>query len=111
MRRPAPVFLARRAYRYRRLQDAARLLPFAGLVLFLLPILWQPAATAEPDTGRGAIYLFLVWALLIAAAFLVSRRILGGEPMPPDRAAMSGGPQSAPDPASEAAPTPPGGDR
>lgn len=79
MRRPAPVFLAQRAYRHRRLLDAARLLPFAGLVLFLIPILWQPAATGTADTGRGAVYLFIVWALLILAALILSRRIVGGE--------------------------------
>lgn len=79
MRRPAPVFLARRAYRHRRLLDAARLLPFAGLVLFLIPILWQPAATHEADTGRGALYLFGVWAVLILAALILSRQIVGNE--------------------------------
>ncbi len=79
MRRPAPVFLARRAYRHRRLLDAARLLPFAGLVLFLIPILWQPAATRYADTGRGALYLFGVWAVLILAALILSRQIVGNE--------------------------------
>lgn len=79
MRRPAPVFLARRAYRHRRLLDAARLLPFAGLVLFMIPILWQPAATDAADTGRGALYLFIAWAVLIAAALILSRKIIGEE--------------------------------
>lgn len=79
MRRPRPpLFLARRAYRFRRLIDAARILPFAGLVLLMIPVLWQPAATPAPDTGRGAVYLFSVWALLIAAAFVLSRRIARG---------------------------------
>lgn len=74
--RAAPVFLARKGYRARRLTDAARLLPVAGLMLFLLPILWQPAATPEGDTASGWIYLFSVWAGLIAVAFLLSRRLM-----------------------------------
>ncbi|MBK5946686.1 hypothetical protein CCR83_09625 [Rhodobacter veldkampii DSM 11550] len=70
---PPPLFLARRSYRRRRLMDAARLLPLLGLVLFLLPVLWRPAATAEPDTARGGLYLFIVWAGLILAAYGLSR--------------------------------------
>ncbi|MCE6952675.1 hypothetical protein LAZ40_24655 [Cereibacter sphaeroides] len=67
-RRPSPLFLARRSYRRRRLRDAARLLPVLGAFLFLLPILWEPAATDRRDTAPDGIYLFVVWALLIVAA-------------------------------------------
>ncbi len=70
-----PKFLARDNYRRRRLIDAARMLPLVGVFLILVPILWQPAATAEPDTARGFIYLFVVWVALIAAAFVLSRRL------------------------------------
>lgn len=80
----APIFLARRAYRQRRLADAARLLPVVGVFLFLVPVLWHPGATGVPDTGRGAIYLFTVWALLIAGAALLARR-LGAEDQPDDQ--------------------------
>ncbi|SPH17445.1 hypothetical protein DEA8626_00967 [Defluviimonas aquaemixtae] len=83
MKAPRPRFLARENYRRRRLFDAARLLPLLGLFLFLVPILWQPAATPEPDTARGLIYLFAVWALLIVAAFLLARRL--GRTDPSDR--------------------------
>jgi hypothetical protein len=76
--RAAPVFLARKGYRARRLTDAARLLPVAGLILIFLPILWQPAATPEGDTAAGWVYLFAVWAGLIVAAFLLSRRLMPG---------------------------------
>jgi len=68
-----PKFLARHSYRRRRMIDAARLLPVLGLFLVLMPILWRPAATPEPDTTRGGIYLFAVWLLLIAAAFVLAR--------------------------------------
>lgn len=85
MRNPrAPIFLARRAYRQRRLADAARLLPVVGVFLFLVPVLWHTGATEAPDTGRGAIYLFAVWALLIAGAALLARR-LGSEDQPDDQ--------------------------
>lgn len=70
---PPPLFLARRSYRRRRMMDAARLLPLAGLVAVLLPALWAPAQTPAPDTARGLIYLFAVWALLVLAAAVLSR--------------------------------------
>ncbi len=85
MTRPRqPRFLARQNYRRRRLIDAARLLPVVGLVLILVPILWQPAHTPEPDTARGGIYLFAVWVVLIVAALLLAR-VLG-----PDEAERPG---------------------
>lgn len=71
--RPAPLFLAQRAYRRRRMADAVRLLPVLGIVFFFLPILWEPADTPTPDTARGWIWLFLAWAGLICLAFLLSR--------------------------------------
>ncbi|MCL7465031.1 hypothetical protein [Phaeovulum sp. NW3] len=70
-----PLFLARRSYRRRRMMDAVRLLPLLGAVLVMLPTLWQPAQTPEPDTARGTIYLFAVWLFLILAAFGLSRAL------------------------------------
>lgn len=64
----APLFLAKSGYRRRRLADAARLLPVFGAFLMLLPILWAPAQTEPRDTAPDGIYLFLVWAGLIAVA-------------------------------------------
>lgn len=66
-----PVFLERQVYRRRRLMDGARILPVAGLVALLLPVLW--AGSGEATTAREAIYLFGIWFLLILAAFLLSR--------------------------------------
>lgn len=68
-----PLFLARRSYRRRRLMDAARLLPLFGAVLVALPALWRPAQTPAPDTGRGGLYLFVVWLLLVLAAAALAR--------------------------------------
>ncbi len=90
MRAPTPpAFLARASYRRRRIIDAARLVPVLGLFLFMLPILWRPAETPEPDTARGGIYLFAVWSGLIVTAFVLARVLSrtgpqGGEDEPPD---------------------------
>lgn len=60
-----PLFLARAVYRRRRLRDAGRLLPVLGLLLLVLPGLGQGNTEGA---GQTAIYIFVVWALLIAAA-------------------------------------------
>ena len=82
MRRP--LFLPRARYRRRRLRDAARLLPVFGAFLFLLPILWSPAATAVRDTAPDGIYLFVVWAGLVAVAAMLSRPLRGDDTGPAD---------------------------
>ena len=65
-----PLFLARRSYRRRRMMDAVRMLPVLGMVLFMLPSLWLPGETPRPDTGRGGLYIFAVWAgLVVGLAF------------------------------------------
>jgi hypothetical protein len=67
--------LAQRAYRRRRLADAARLLPIGGSFLFLLPVFWRPQETAAADTVWGGLYLFAVWVLLIVAAAAVAWKL------------------------------------
>lgn len=96
--RRAPLFLARRSYRRRRVADAARLLPFLGLFLILLPILWQPRQSPAPDTAAGGVYLFAVWAVLVLGAFLLSR-VLGA----PGDTEAGGGAAEAGSPAETAA--------
>jgi hypothetical protein len=76
------IYLPPGHYRLRRRRDAVRLLPVLGGFLFLLPVLWAPGDTPEPDTGRNAIYLFAVWAGLILAAGLLSRRLAEDPPGP-----------------------------
>ena len=73
--RPPPLFLARRAYRLRRLTDAARLLPVVATFLFLLPVFWQSAGTRGPSTATGGVYVFGVWAILILATALIARHL------------------------------------
>lgn len=64
-----PLFLARAVYRRRRLRDAARLLPVVGLLLVILPAMGDVQAGGA---ARTAVYIFAVWALLIAAAAVLA---------------------------------------
>ena len=83
--RPAapPVFLERQGYRRRRLMDAAKLLPIFGAALFAVPLLWPDVPSGddtEPVRLSGAmLYVFSVWAILIALAALfgVAARLWG----------------------------------
>lgn len=60
------------AARRQRVTDSALILPFVGMILFLLPIMWP--RTSEVDQAAGTatstalIYLFVVWAGLICCA-------------------------------------------
>ncbi|TNC52894.1 hypothetical protein FHG66_00955 [Rubellimicrobium rubrum] len=69
-----PVFLPPAGYRRRRVRDAARLLPVLGVVLLVVPLLWtrsdQPGGVGN---SVALIYVFAVWAGLIAGANLLSR--------------------------------------
>jgi len=72
------VFLERRSYRRRRLIDAVRLLPVLGVMLMMLPLFWPsgPDASGEPVAmSTAVIYVFAVWVLLIAAAYVLWRLI------------------------------------
>lgn len=68
----APLFLAREVYRKRRLRDAARFLPVLGIVLLMLPKLWRAPDGAGLGAGQDVVYIFIVWAGLIAAAAWLS---------------------------------------
>ncbi|MGL4320456.1 MAG: hypothetical protein ACRCS3_06290 [Paracoccaceae bacterium] len=70
------LFLERRSYRQRRCGDAARMLPVLGLLLCLLPMFWGPDTSGEPrQTAWDGMYLFVIWALLIVIAVILSRRL------------------------------------
>ena len=73
-----PLYLAREIYRRRRVMDAARLLPFIGIFLFAMPILWGPEDAPGVTTAREGLYLFVVWAGLIIAAGVLSRSLSEG---------------------------------
>lgn len=66
-----PVFLERQTYRRRRIMDAARVLPVAGFVLILLPVLWS-RGDGTVIAGE-ALYLFALWFVLVLAAAALAR--------------------------------------
>ncbi len=67
---PAPVYLARRSYRQRRIRDAARMMPLAGAVLWLLPVFY-----VAPVTSGTGLFIFGIWMLLILVAGAISAKI------------------------------------
>jgi hypothetical protein len=100
--RRSPLFVEREAYRRRRLIDAARILPLAGLVALLMPVLW--VASGGTDTAAEALYLFGLWALLIGTAGALSR------PLRDEQERECAGPAAPPRPKAPAAPAPPAPD-
>ena len=73
----APLYLRPASYRRRRRRDAARLLPFVGGFLFLLPVLWTPLPGQLRGTAHDGIFLFLGWGGMIFLAFVISRSLRG----------------------------------
>lgn len=67
-----PLFLARAVYRRRRLRDAARLLPLVGVFLLILPALGVHSGSDGRAVGTGAVYVFVVWAVLIGLAAMLA---------------------------------------
>lgn len=107
-RSAGPLFVERKKYRRRRLMDAARILPVAGFVLLMLPMLWVRG------DGRGiageALYLFLVWAALIVMAALVARALGKGRASDTSPPPVANGPPWAGDVQQGGAPSGTGAD-
>jgi len=88
--RREPIFLGRETYRRRRLIDAMRLLPMAGGILFLLPLLG--GSGAQRSTALGGLYLFLAWFGIILVAAVLVRALarapggVGSDPLEPHTA-------------------------
>jgi len=75
----SPVFLERRSYRRRRMQDAQRLLPVLGMVLWMVPLLWPSGDESGHVTMSTAIfYVFGVWCVLIGLSFVLWRGVQRG---------------------------------
>jgi len=81
-----PVFLHRESYRQRRLRDAAKILPFVGMVLWAMPLLWSRAAKEDGVGAGGVIYIFGVWLVLIVSAALLAGRLRTDDDRPRDDA-------------------------
>lgn len=79
--------------------DAARALPFVATVLVLAPVLIPEAGEAGATRG-GVIYLFVLWCVLIGAAFWIARRLVGSL----DEPRVGSEPLSPPPPASTSRP-------
>ena len=77
-----PVFLARSRYRARRRIDALRLLPWLGVLAFVLPALLLPLGERGAFSA-AVVYFFLAWAALIALCAVLSFRV---DPQRPDPA-------------------------
>ena len=77
-----PVFLEKRSYRHRRTMDAVRMLPFLGLALWMMPLLWPLPAEAEGGIPMSLAlrYLFGVWAFLILVCGVLWWRTRGEPP-------------------------------
>ena len=52
-----------------------------GGFLFMVPVFWHPADTDASDTAPGGIYLFAAWALMVAGAWLLARRLVKASEM------------------------------
>lgn len=69
------VFLERQSYRRRRVADAARVIPVFGGVLVMLPLLWPRGGEAAVGTVSAFLYVFGIWALMIAVAAILARAL------------------------------------
>jgi hypothetical protein len=78
---PRPLFLARGTYRQRRLRDAARLLPVMGALLWMIPLLWPRGADGQL-VSLALLYIFGVWAGLIALTLILSRALRTDDDIP-----------------------------
>lgn len=79
----ASVFLERASYKQRRLTDAVRLLPFLGLVLWGIPLLWGAGEEAAKSNAAALLYVFGVWVMLIALTALIVPRLRDESATPP----------------------------
>jgi hypothetical protein len=68
-----PVFLQKASYRQRRLQDAAKLVPLLGAVLWMMPLAWQSDGSGDTENASALLYIFGVWVILIAVTAILSR--------------------------------------
>lgn len=72
-RRPRIEFLDRASYRQRRFRDLARMMPVFAAVLMAFPVMWQRDAPDQSLTSSGFLYLFGLWAVLVAVAAVLAR--------------------------------------
>lgn len=105
MSTPRPLFVAREAYRRRRMIDAAGLLPILGALLFVLPLLWVGAGGGAPRTSHVMLYLFAVWGGLVVLSALVTRSLGAGSAEPAEDHGAGAPPDAEAEAAAPDAPT------
>jgi hypothetical protein len=66
-----PLYLARASYRQRRLRDVIRMLPIAGFLAWILPVMLGKV----PATSTVGLYIFAGWIVLIVASAWVTSRL------------------------------------
>jgi hypothetical protein len=71
------IFLEQAGYRQRRLRDALRLMPFLGIVLFAIPLMWSSQGA---QNAVALTYVFGVWIILIGLSVVMSRSLQSDEP-------------------------------
>lgn len=81
------VFLERASYKQRRLTDAVRLLPFVGVVLWAIPLLWGADETSAISNADALIYVFGVWVVLIGLSAFIINRLQGDDAVAPSDSA------------------------
>lgn len=78
-----PIFLERTAYRRRRLEDAARLLPIFAVLAVLVPVWLLPVTVSG---AGGMVWLFSLWLVIIVMSAIIHRLLARapGQKAPPD---------------------------
>ena len=100
LRAGATVFLERDIYRRRRLVDAAKWLPLAGLLLFVAPalLLGTPSVIPSGDGSEGAegastamrlVYFIFAWVCLIGICAVISRGLVEEVSEEPEQAGLT----------------------
>ena len=77
---PPPIFLQRASYRQRRIRDAAKLMPFLGMILWAIPLAWSRGDGSNDVGTAGLIYVFAVWVMSIVATGFLATRVRGEPP-------------------------------
>jgi hypothetical protein len=80
------VFLERRTYRRNRLQDAAKLLPVLGALMFFGPVfILTTDSGVGGGTARWLVYFLVVWLILIGVAAGLAAALNRITPRGPDQ--------------------------
>jgi len=66
--------IQRKAYRLRRVADAARLLPILGTLLMIMPLLWGNK-NGGVLTSQAIFYLFGIWIFFVVLAGIFSNQL------------------------------------